>query len=97
MYVKGVGMTKFGMQMTSTNAMAYEASMEALRDADMSIDDIQAIVVSNVDTVVNGEGQRHYGSMLASILKIKVPIIRVPAVCGGGGFPFLTPKLICAD
>ena len=85
MYVKGVGMTKFGMQLTSTNAMAYEAAMEAINDADMSIDDIQAIVVSNVDTAINGESQRHYGSVLASILKKKVPIIRVPAVCGGGG------------
>ena len=84
-YVRGVGMTKFGVQDSTTHSMIYEAAMEALDDADMTIKDIGAVVVSNEDVKVNGERQKLVPSIVASILKIRAPIIRVPAVCGGGG------------
>ena len=59
--------------------------MLALDDAGLSINDIDAIVVSNTDNRFSSERQRHFNSFLSSLFKKKMPIIRVPAVCGGGG------------
>jgi len=84
-YVKGVGMTKFGVEDRTTWDMAYEATYEALDDGDMNFNDIDAVVVTTVDTVVNPERQRQYQALIASLFKKRLPVIRVPAVCGGGG------------
>ncbi len=89
-YVKGVGMTKFTVEDRSTHSMAQEAIREALTDANMNLDEIEAAVVSTVDTKINDERQRMYGLVLSSMLNRKMPIIRVPAVCGGGGAAFWT-------
>ncbi len=78
-------MTKFGVEDRTTWDMAYEATYEALDDADMNFNDIDAVVVSTVDTVVNPERQRQYQALIPSLFKKKLPVIRVPAVCGGGG------------
>jgi len=83
-------MTKFGVEDRSTHSMAYEAIQKALKDSEMSMDDIDAVVVSTVDTKINDERQRMYGVVLSSVLKKSMPIIRVPAVCGGGGAAFWT-------
>ena len=85
MYIKGVGMTKFGAQSETSQELVYEAAMEALEDAQMPMEEIDAIVVSFIDTECNGERQRLFGSVLSSILKRMVPILTVTAVCGGGG------------
>src|SRR3989338_59765 len=85
MYIKGGGMTKFGVQTYTSQELVYEATLEALNDADMSMSDIDAIVSSVVDTSSNGERQRGFSSILSSIFKKKVPIITSSAVCGGGG------------
>ena len=90
MYIKGVGMTKFGVEDRTTQEMAYEAALEALDDADMSIDDVNAVVTSSMDTMINGERQRHSASLLSSLFKVEIPIIRVPAGCAGGGAAFWT-------
>jgi len=90
MYIKGVGMTKFSVEDRTTWEMAYEAAYEALDDADMSFHDIDSVVVSTVDTVVNPERQRQYQAVIASLFKKRMPIIRVPAVCGGGGVALYT-------
>ncbi len=84
-YVKGVGMTKFGLDEVPSNILAYEAICEALENADMKIEEIDAAVVSSTDSVFNGERQRHFNSVLSSLLERNLPIVRVPAVCGGGG------------
>ncbi len=89
-YIKGVGMTKFDIEDRPTWDLAYEATSEGLDDAEMSMGDIDATVVSTVDTLVNPERQRNYPSMVSSFLKKKMPIIRVPAVCGGGGVALWT-------
>lgn len=89
-YVKGVGMTKFTVEDRSTHSMSQEAIREALADANMNLEDIDAAVVSTVDTKINDENQRMYGLVLSSILNKKMPIIRIPAVCGGGGAAFWT-------
>ena len=85
MYIKGVGMTKFGIQEDSSQHMIYEASIEALDDARMGMDEIDAIVVSNNDVLSNGERQRHSASLLSSLFQKKMPIVSVPAGCAGGG------------
>jgi len=85
MYIKGVGMTNFGIQEDSTSHLIYEATLEALNDADMSMNDIDAIVLSNNDILSNGERQRHSASMASSLFQKKMPIITVPAGCAGGG------------
>src|SRR3989338_599857 len=85
MYIKGVGMTKFGVEDKSTQEMVYEAALEALDEADMSIDDINAVIMASMDITTSGERQRHTASVLSSLFKVQIPIIRVPAGCGGGG------------
>ena len=85
MFVKGVGMTKFGMQDEPTNHMIYEAAFEALNDAEMSMSDIDAIVVSTIEPMSNSDRQKHSASMVSSLFKKSVPIIDVPAGCAGGG------------
>ncbi len=90
MYIRGVGMTKFGAQTDTSQELVYEATMEALEDADFRLEDIDAIVVSAIDTETNGERQRLFSSVLSSILKKKVPILTSTAVCGGGGVALWT-------
>ena len=85
MYIKGVGMTKFGIQEDTSQQLAYEATMEALEDAELKIEEIDAVVVSSIDSESNGERQRLFGSVMSSILKKKIPILTATAVCGGGG------------
>jgi len=90
MYIKGVGMTRFGLDDRTTWDMAYEAAYEALDDADINFNKIDAVVVSTVDTMVNPERQRQYQALVASLFKKRIPVIRVPAVCGGGGVALWT-------
>ena len=78
-------MTKFGIQQDSSAHMVYEASLEALEDADMSMGEIDAIVVSSIEMMSNGERQKHSGSLMSSIFQVKVPILFMPAGCAGGG------------
>ena len=85
MFIKGVGMTKFGAQAETSQELVYEATMEALDDGDFRLEDIDAVVVSAIDTESNGERQRLFASILSSILKKKVPILNPTTVCGGGG------------
>ncbi len=85
MYIKGVGMTKFGAQTDTSQELVYEATMEALDDANFKMEDIDAVVSSTVDTESNGERQRGFSSVLSSIFKKRIPIITSSAVCGGGG------------
>ncbi|MFC1800561.1 thiolase domain-containing protein [Nanoarchaeota archaeon] len=97
MYIKGVGMTKFGLQGDSTHELVYEAVEEALEDSNTSFDKVDAVVISTTDNEVNGERQRHFSSALASMFKKKMPIIRVPAVCGGGGAALWTGSRLKYD
>ena len=97
MFIKGIGTTKFGSQTDTSQELVYEATMEALDYADFKIDDIDAIVVSAVDTESNGERQRLFSCVLSSILKRKIPILTVTAVCGGGGAALWTANKLDYD
>ena len=58
MYIKGVGMTKFGVHVKTTQELCYEAIMEALDDADMPLVDIDEIIISKGDSENDAERQR---------------------------------------
>lgn len=90
MYIKGVGMTDFTVDTRNTFDIAHEAIAEALNDANMSLRDIDAVISSCKDLSTNGERQRHSASMLSSLLKKQIPIIRIPAGCAGGGQALFT-------
>ncbi len=84
-YIKGVGMTKFGVSDKFSWIMAHEAAQEALNDAGMTFDDIDAVVCCTLEWFFSIEKQRHFPSMLSSVFKTNKPIIRVPGACAGGG------------
>jgi acetyl-CoA C-acetyltransferase len=90
MYIKGVGMTKFDYSTKPWWQFAYEAAMDALKDAKMTIADIDAIVFASVSTAAGGEHQTHKVSFLSDLFKTNIPIIEVTSVCGGGGVAFWT-------
>ncbi len=85
MFIRGVGMTKFGIQDVPSGQMIYESALEALGDCGISMNEIDAIVVSNNDIISNGERQRHSASMLSSLFQKKIPIVAVTSGCSGGG------------
>src|SRR3989344_6871373 len=85
MYIKGVGMTNFGIQQEPSSHMVYEASLDALNDSGISMSDVDAIVVSSIEVMSNGERQKHSSSMISSLFQKKVPILSLPAGCAGGG------------
>ncbi len=80
-------MTKFGIQQDLSSQMVYEASLEAIESCDdkLSINEVDAIVVSTIEIMSNGERQKHSSAMMSSIFKKKLPILFVPAGCAGGG------------
>ena len=78
-------MTNFGIQQELSSHMAYEASLDALNDASMSMNDVDAIVVSSIEMMSNGERQKHSASVISSLFQKKLPILSVPAGCAGGG------------
>ncbi len=85
MFIKGVGMTKFSIEESTSTNLIYEAVSESLDDSNLSLNDIDVIVISNNDIMSNGERQRHSASMVSSLFQKKLPIISVPAGCAGGG------------
>ena len=86
MYINGVGMTRFCAHTKTSHELCYDAIMEALDDGDMSIKDIDEIIISKGDSVKDGERQRLFSGILSSMLQDQnIPIIRVIAACSGGG------------
>ena len=85
MFIKGVGMTKFGIQEDASSHLVYEAVLEALNDAEISMNDIDSIVTSSIELMSNGERQKHSSSMISSLFQKSVPILSLPAGCAGGG------------
>ena len=97
MFIKGVGMTKFGIEECTSASLIYDAAFDALEDSGLSMNDIDAIVISNNDLLSNGERQRHSASMVSSLFKKQVPIITVPAGCAGGGTALWTAAKLQAS
>ena len=84
-YIKGAGMTKFDVDRRGTYERVHEVVNEAIKDSEISMEDIDAIFTSNSETGRNEERQKHPGPLISSILQKEVPILNVPAACGGGG------------
>ena len=84
-YIKGVGMTKFDVDQRNSYERVYECVNEAIDMSDTGIEDIDAVFVSNSEAESNGERQKHIGPMISSMLQKRIPIITIPAGCGGGG------------
>ncbi len=85
MYIKGTGMTRFGVSEKHSWQLAYQATLEAMDDADMNFKDIDAVVCSSLEWFFSIEKQRHFASMLSSMFRTNKPIVRVPGACAGGG------------
>ena len=90
MYIKGVGLTKFNYSQKPWWQLIFDASIEALEDAEMKISDIDAIVLSSMSSAAGGEHQTHKVSLLSDLFKTNVPIIETPSVCSGGGVALWT-------
>ena len=84
-YIKGAGMTKFDIDQKSSHDRIYECVNEAFDFENIGMDEIDAIFVSNCETDSNGDRQKHVSPMLSSMFQKKMPIITIPAGCGGGG------------
>lgn len=83
-------MTKFDYSPKHWWQFAHEATIEALKDAQMNISQIDAIVFTGMSSAAGGEHQTHKVSFLSDLFKTNVPIIETPSVCGGGGVAFFT-------
>lgn len=85
MYITGIGRTKFGILSESLQEMAYTAMYEALRDAKVQLDSVEAIFVANFCGGPT-QGQLHMNALIADMLPgERIPIIRVETACASGG------------
>src|SRR3989344_6379056 len=83
--VLGTGITKFGeLWDQSLESLAEEASLEAIHDSRITINDIEAVYVGNM---IYGKtaNQDHLGALIASKLGIKGGSLRVEGACASGG------------
>ena len=92
MFIKGVGCIPYRIHDKKSHLLAYDAIANCLDDADISLNKIDAIVCSTLEWFYTGEFQRHGASLLSAVLKKRVPIIRIPAACAGGGTALWTAK-----
>lgn len=87
-YITGIGKTKFGLLSAGLAELAYEAMLKALLDAQISINEVQAIYIGNF---LGGilQNQLHLNSLLAGLLPgLHLPILRVEVACASGGAAF---------
>lgn len=83
--VAGVGLTKFGeMWDKSLLDLAFEASKEAIKDAKMNKNKIDAVFVSNM-LIGKIAGQDHLGAVIASSLDLNCASFKVEGACASGG------------
>lgn len=83
--ILGTGLTKFGeLWNKGLLDLALEASLEAIHDSRLQINDIDAVFVANM---IHGKltGQDHLGALVASSLGIKGASFRIEGACASGG------------
>ena len=81
-YAIGTGHTKFGKLNQNLKELLQEVTQEVLTNSNLSIDEIDAIIVANFSSgFVN---QCHLPALLASILQTNKEIIRVESACATG-------------
>ena len=85
MYITGIGRTKFGVLDKSLPELLYEAMYKCVKDSPLSLDKIDAVVVSNF-LAGSTQSQLHLGSLISSLLPgTNLPAFRVEAACSSGG------------
>lgn len=83
--VAGVGLTKFGELWDKTFLdLAVEASLEAIKDAGIDKNQIDALFVANM-LIGNIAGQDHLGPVVASSLGLSCASFRIEGACASGG------------
>ncbi len=83
--VLGTGMTQFGeLWEKSLIDLAKEAAHEALKDAQLSIKEIDALFVANM-LAGQLDNQVHLGPLIAQELNFSGPAFRIEAACASGG------------
>ncbi|MBS3956564.1 MAG: 3-ketoacyl-CoA thiolase [Clostridiales bacterium] len=84
-FVVGVGKTRFGPTSKTMTQLAQEAILDALDDADIAPDDLDAIIVGNFLAGPN-EQQLHLNSVIAGLFPgLNIPSWRTEAACASGG------------
>jgi acetyl-CoA C-acetyltransferase len=84
-YVIGAGKTRFGPTSKTMVELAQEAVLDALDDAGLAPEDLDAVIVANFLGGPN-ESQLHLNSVLTGILPgLSVPSWRTEAACASGG------------
>ncbi|OGG09493.1 hypothetical protein A2154_02230 [Candidatus Gottesmanbacteria bacterium RBG_16_43_7] len=84
-YIKGAATTKFGeLWDSSPRQLAGAAVREALADAGMTKDSIQALFVGNMLSGILGN-QEHLGAFFSEELGLAVPSCKVEGACASGG------------
>jgi len=83
--VLGAYQTKFGELWDKSLAdLIFEAGNEAIKDSGVDKKDIQSGFLGN-KLGPQTTGQNHLGALMAEVLDIKVPVVRVEAACASGG------------
>lgn len=83
--VIGVATTKFGeLWDVSPRTLAREAVFGALKDADIPLNNIQALFVGNMLSGILG-GQEHLGAFFSEELGMQVPAFKIEGACASGG------------
>lgn len=83
--IKGTGLTKFGeLWNKSLLDLAQEASLEAINDSQLTINDIEAVFVANM---IHGKlsNQDHLGALITSQLGLSCASFRIEGACASGG------------
>lgn len=84
-FVIGVGKTRFGPTSKTIPQLAQEAIVDALRDAEIAPEDLDAIIVGNFLGGPN-EQQLHLNSVVAGLFPgLNLPSWRTEAACASGG------------
>lgn len=87
-YIKGIGRTKFGVLDETLEELIEIAIKEALRDANLKVEDIDIIFISNFlyGIIAN---QLHLNTLLNnSVNFVGKPIFRTESACASGGSAF---------
>ncbi len=84
-FILGTGITKFGeLWDVSPKTLARQAFNEALAEANISKNKIEALFVGNMMSGILG-GQEHLGAFYADVLGLRVPAFKIEGACASGG------------
>jgi acetyl-CoA C-acetyltransferase len=89
-YVLGQGITNFGeLWDRDLRSLGVEAATKALKDAGISPNDIDAVLVANMNSSAF-TAQEHLGALFASELNIDKPALRIEGACASGSLAINT-------